>query len=141
MLIGGPNRLWAILLFSVPVVFYIGSLRVDSIKSARRQFPAVADSERRVQLKRDVSRRGPVQLDKPRLGRSWRLPAGAFVHSEAVARILYHVLSTKEPYAETVFHRCDEQAQRRAEMRLRKQAAQLGSASNSCPSRQPTNDK
>jgi len=33
---------------------------------------------------------------------------------------------TKEPYAETVFHRCDEQARQRAEMRLRKQAAQLG---------------
>jgi transposase len=32
-----------------------------------------------------------------------------------IARILYHVLLTKEPYAETVFHRCDEQAQRRAE--------------------------
>ena len=43
-----------------------------------------------------------------------------------IARILYHVLSTKEPYAETVFHRCDEQAQRRAEMRLRKQATLLG---------------
>jgi len=43
-----------------------------------------------------------------------------------IARILYHVLLTKEPYAETVFHRCDEQAQRRAEMRLREQAAQLG---------------
>ena len=43
-----------------------------------------------------------------------------------IARILYHVLSTKEPYAETVFHRYDEQAQRRAEMRLRKQATRLG---------------
>ncbi len=43
-----------------------------------------------------------------------------------IARILYHVLLTKEPYAETVFHHCDEQAQQRAEMRLRKQAAQLG---------------
>src|ERR1700683_2380431 len=29
---------------------------------------------------------------------------------------------TKEPYSETVFHRCDEQAQKKAEMRLRKQA-------------------
>jgi len=27
-----------------------------------------------------------------------------------IARILYHVLLTKEPYAETVFYRCDEQA-------------------------------
>jgi len=43
-----------------------------------------------------------------------------------IARILYHILSTKESYAETVFHRCDEQAQQRAEMRLRKQAARLG---------------
>jgi hypothetical protein len=33
---------------------------------------------------------------------------------------------TKEPYSETVFHRCDEQAQKKAEMRLRKQAARLG---------------
>jgi hypothetical protein len=43
-----------------------------------------------------------------------------------IARILYHVLLTKEPYTETVFHRCDEQAQQRAEMRLRKQATRLG---------------
>jgi transposase len=43
-----------------------------------------------------------------------------------IARILYYVLLTKEPYTETVFHRCDEQAQHRAEMRLRKQAARLG---------------
>jgi hypothetical protein len=43
-----------------------------------------------------------------------------------IARILFHVLSTKEPYTETVFHRCDEQARQRAEIRLRKQAAHLG---------------
>jgi hypothetical protein len=43
-----------------------------------------------------------------------------------IARILYHVLLTKQPYAETVFHHCDEQAQQRAEMRLHKHAAQLG---------------
>jgi transposase len=43
-----------------------------------------------------------------------------------IARILYHVLLTKEPYAETVFHLYDEQARQRAEMRLRKQAARLG---------------
>jgi hypothetical protein len=55
-----------------------------------------------------------------------------------IARILYHFLSTKEPYAETVC--CDEQAQRLAEMRLRKHAGRLvDSASNSCPSRQPEN--
>jgi transposase len=43
-----------------------------------------------------------------------------------IARILYHVLSTKEPYTETVFHLYDEQAHQRAETRLRKQAARLG---------------
>ena len=48
----------------------------------------------------------------------------ATVHK--IARILYHALSTKEPYAETFFHRYDEQAHQRAEMRLRKQAIQLG---------------
>lgn len=41
-----------------------------------------------------------------------------------IARILYHVLSTKEPYTETIFHL--EQAHQRAEIRLRKQAARLG---------------
>jgi len=43
-----------------------------------------------------------------------------------LARILFHVLRNKEPYTESIFHRCDEQAQQRAEIRLRKQAAQLG---------------
>jgi transposase len=43
-----------------------------------------------------------------------------------IARILYHVLSTKEPYTETIFHLYDEQAHQRAEIRLRKQAARLG---------------
>jgi hypothetical protein len=43
-----------------------------------------------------------------------------------IARVLYHVLLTKEPYAETVFHKCDEHTRRRAEKRLRKHAALLG---------------
>jgi hypothetical protein len=59
---------------------------------------------------------------RARLGTAQAITATA----HKIARILYHVLSTKEPYAETVFHRCDEHAQRRAEMRLRKQAARLG---------------
>jgi hypothetical protein len=42
------------------------------------------------------------------------------------ARIVYHLLSTQESYHESVFHRCEEQTLRRAEFRLRKQAAQLG---------------
>jgi transposase len=43
-----------------------------------------------------------------------------------IARILYHVLLNKQPYTESIFHLCDEQAQFRAEKRLRKQAALLG---------------
>ena len=43
-----------------------------------------------------------------------------------IARVLYHVLLTKQPYAETQFHQYDAQARQRAELRLRKQAASLG---------------
>ena len=43
-----------------------------------------------------------------------------------IARILYHVLLSKQPYTESIFRLCDEQAQFRAETRLRKQAALLG---------------
>ena len=43
-----------------------------------------------------------------------------------LARIIYHLLSTKEPYNESVFHACEEETLRRAETRLRKQAAHLG---------------
>ena len=30
-------------------------------------------------------------------------------HSSQLARIVFHLLSTKEAYNETVFHRCDDQ--------------------------------
>jgi transposase len=43
-----------------------------------------------------------------------------------IARVLYHVLLTKEPYSETIFHNCDEYTRRRAEKRLRKHAALFG---------------
>jgi transposase len=43
-----------------------------------------------------------------------------------MARILYHVLRTKTPYNETIFHQCDEQARQRTENRLRKKAAEMG---------------
>lgn len=43
-----------------------------------------------------------------------------------IARVLYHVLLTKEPYSESVFQQSDERVRRRAEMRLRKYAALLG---------------
>jgi transposase len=43
-----------------------------------------------------------------------------------IARVVYHVLLTKEPYSETVFYQCDEQSRQRAQLRLRKYARQLG---------------
>lgn len=43
-----------------------------------------------------------------------------------LARIVYHLLSTPEPYDESVFHRCEEEAIKRAEIRLRRQAAHIG---------------
>jgi len=43
-----------------------------------------------------------------------------------LARTLYHVLRTKEAYTESVFLRHDQEAIKRAEDRLRKQAAKLG---------------
>ncbi len=58
----------------------------------------------------------------------WRLGAPAAVTATAhkLARILYHMLSTRQPYSDEVFARCDQQADIRAEKRLRKQAAELG---------------
>src|SRR5688572_229615 len=39
---------------------------------------------------------------------------------------LFHLLRTKEPCNESVFQRCEAETLKRAELRLRKQAAQLG---------------
>ena len=43
-----------------------------------------------------------------------------------LARIVFHILSTRESYHESVFRKCEEEGRRRAEMRLRRQAAHLG---------------
>ena len=43
-----------------------------------------------------------------------------------IARVIYHVLLTKEPYRETVFHQCEEQSRERAQLRLRRYAHHLG---------------
>lgn len=43
-----------------------------------------------------------------------------------IARVIYHVLLTKEPYNESVFHQCEEQSRQRAQLRLRRYAHQLG---------------
>ena len=57
-----------------------------------------------------------------KLGRSQAITATA----HKLARILFHLLSTKEAYTESVFHKSEEETIRRAQYRLRKQAAQLG---------------
>lgn len=58
----------------------------------------------------------------------WRLGAPAAVTATAhkLARIVYHLLSTKEPYSESVLPHCDHLANKCAEIRLRKHAANLG---------------
>ena len=58
----------------------------------------------------------------------WRLGARSAVTATAhkLARIVYHLLATKQPYTEEVFQKADTQAKTRAENRLRQQAAALG---------------
>ena len=58
----------------------------------------------------------------------WKLgtPAAVTGTAHKLARIIYHLLSTREPYNESLFLRLDEAAAQRAETRLRKQAAKLG---------------
>jgi transposase len=57
-----------------------------------------------------------------RLGKPQAITATA----HKLARILFHILTTKEAYNESVFQTSEEQTLRRAEIRLRRQAAQLG---------------
>jgi transposase len=61
-----------------------------------------------------------------RITRKLGKPQAITATAHKLARIIYHLLSTKEPYNERVFHRCEEDTLRRAELRLRKQAARLG---------------
>jgi hypothetical protein len=56
----------------------------------------------------------PAQAGQARHG------PGDTATAHKIVRILYHVLSTKEPYTETIFHLYDEQAHQRAEIRFRK---------------------
>jgi transposase len=49
---------------------------------------------------------------RARLGTAQAMTATA----HKLARVLYHVLHSKKTYTETVFHRCDEQEQQRAEI-------------------------
>jgi transposase len=58
----------------------------------------------------------------------WRLggPEAVTATAHKLARIVYHMLSTKEPYSEEALVTCDRLASKRAEMRLRRQAENLG---------------
>jgi len=57
-----------------------------------------------------------------RLGKPQAITATA----HKLARIVFHLLSTKEAYNEGVFVRCEDEAHKRAELRLKRHAAQLG---------------
>ncbi len=61
-----------------------------------------------------------------RICRKLGKPQAITATAHKLARIVYHLLSTREAYDESVFHKCEEEALKRAEMRLRRQAAHLG---------------
>lgn len=69
----------------------------------------------------------------------WRIGAAEAVTATAhkLARIVYHMLSTREAYSETVLAKCDMQATIRTENRLRTQAAKLGFQLTAMPEPQP----
>jgi hypothetical protein len=58
----------------------------------------------------------------------WRLgaPQALTATAHKLARIVFHMLLTKEPYNESVLIKWDQQANMRAESRLRAQAAKFG---------------
>lgn len=53
-------------------------------------------------------------------------PQAVTATAHKLARIIYHVLRTREPYNEAVLGKWEETAIRQAEVRLRKQAAKFG---------------
>ena len=61
-----------------------------------------------------------------RITRKLGKPQAITATAHKLARIIFHLLSTRESYNEAVFHQCEEATLKRAELRLRKQAAQLG---------------
>jgi len=61
-----------------------------------------------------------------RIARRLGKPSAITATAHKLARIVFHLLTTKEAYRESVFMRCEEEAQKRAELRLKKHAAQLG---------------
>jgi hypothetical protein len=61
-----------------------------------------------------------------RITRKLGRPQAITATAHKLARIVFHLLSTKEAYTESVFHKSEEETLRRAQYRLRRQAAQLG---------------
>jgi transposase len=61
-----------------------------------------------------------------RISRRLGKPSAITATAHKLARIVFHLLTTKEPYNESVFVRFEEETKKRAELRLKKQAAQLG---------------
>jgi transposase len=61
-----------------------------------------------------------------RITRKLGRPQAITATAHKLARIVYHLLGTKEAYNESVFHKSEADTIRRAESRLRRQAAQLG---------------
>jgi len=61
-----------------------------------------------------------------RITRKLGRPQAITATAHKLARIIFHLLTTKEPYNESVFHKTEEETIRRAQYRLRKQAALLG---------------
>jgi transposase len=55
-------------------------------------------------------------------------PQAITATAHKLARIIYYMLHTKEAYSESVLVKCQELANKRAEARLRRQAAQMGFA-------------
>jgi len=61
-----------------------------------------------------------------RITRKLGRPQAITATAHKLARILFHLLSTKEAYNESVFHKSEADTIRRPEYRLRRQSAQLG---------------
>ena len=61
-----------------------------------------------------------------RISRRLGKPPAITATAHKLARIVFHLLTTKEPYQEGIFLRCEEEAKKRAQLRLKKHAAQLG---------------
>jgi hypothetical protein len=61
-----------------------------------------------------------------RITRKLGRPQAITATAHKLARIVFHLLSTREAYNESVFNKTEEHTLRRAEYRLRRQAARLG---------------